>query len=106
MQLQFNRDWRAGEPATPKSEEGDKQESGEDAAGAMAGEVGPAEAASAGCASGDSIIADVACKTDAPIDPEYAVKAEMDLSAGGRIAYRAEGAGWIKTSIEQRLSST
>eukprot|EP00959_Pyramimonas_sp_CCMP1952_P224420 4692552-Pyramimonas_sp.AAC.1 len=69
-------------------------------------EVDPAGAAPAGCASDDSISADVTCKTDAPIDPRCVVAEAMGLSLGRRIAYRAEGAGWIKTSIEQTLSST
>eukprot|EP00959_Pyramimonas_sp_CCMP1952_P343358 7192275-Pyramimonas_sp.AAC.1 len=67
----------------------------------MAAEVDPADAAPAGCASGDSIAADVACKTGAPIDPGYVVTEAMDLAPGRRIAYRAEGVGWIKTSIER-----
>eukprot|EP00959_Pyramimonas_sp_CCMP1952_P374688 7847351-Pyramimonas_sp.AAC.1 len=72
----------------------------------MAEEVDPTDAAPAGYASGDSIATDVTYETDTPIDPEYTVAADMDLSPGRRIAYRAEGASWIKTSIEQRLSST
>eukprot|EP00959_Pyramimonas_sp_CCMP1952_P319505 6685771-Pyramimonas_sp.AAC.1 len=73
----------------------------------MAGEVDPADAALAGCASGDCIAAGVvACKTDTPIDPERAVTADVDLFLGRQIACRAEGAGWIRTSMERRLSST
>eukprot|EP00959_Pyramimonas_sp_CCMP1952_P404534 8478293-Pyramimonas_sp.AAC.1 len=67
----------------------------------MAEGVDPADAAPAGYASGDSIATCVACKTGAPIVPRCVVTEAIDLSPGRRIAYRAEGVGWLKTSIEK-----
>eukprot|EP00959_Pyramimonas_sp_CCMP1952_P114439 2392765-Pyramimonas_sp.AAC.1 len=72
----------------------------------MADEVDPADAAPAGCASDDSIATGVTFKTDTPTDPRYVVPEAMDLSPGRPIAYRAEGIGWFKTSMEKRLRST
>eukprot|EP00959_Pyramimonas_sp_CCMP1952_P290133 6068562-Pyramimonas_sp.AAC.1 len=72
----------------------------------MAEAIDPAEDALEGCASGDSIVTDVAYETDTPVDPEDVATAGMDLSHGRRVAYRAGGAGWMKTIIEQWRSST
>eukprot|EP00959_Pyramimonas_sp_CCMP1952_P177638 3713002-Pyramimonas_sp.AAC.1 len=68
---EFDREWNAGEPASPKSEEDDQGGSDEDEE--MAEEVDPAEAAPAGhaseCSGAGSAIADVAYDADTPIDP-------------------------------------
>ena len=69
---QFNREFHAGEPADHKSGEG-QQETGEYEDDEMAEEVDPTGAAPEGFGSSDSGIADVACQTGAPIDPDYAV---------------------------------
>eukprot|EP00959_Pyramimonas_sp_CCMP1952_P273536 5717631-Pyramimonas_sp.AAC.1 len=68
-----------GKPASYTSEEDDQEEADEDEADEMAQEVDPAEEASKGTPR-TTPITDVACDADAPIDPECAVAAGMDLS--------------------------
>eukprot|EP00959_Pyramimonas_sp_CCMP1952_P254538 5316472-Pyramimonas_sp.AAC.1 len=113
IQCPFNREWNAGKPASPTSEEDDQQEADEAEVEAMAAEVDPAEAAPGGYDSDSSDalttgtgIADVARDAGTPIDPRNAVTEEMGLSPRRRVVYRAGFVGSVKTRIKRGPSFT
>eukprot|EP00959_Pyramimonas_sp_CCMP1952_P323929 6779435-Pyramimonas_sp.AAC.1 len=68
----------------------------------MAEEVGPTEAAFGDGESSDSGVADITCGADTPIDPNYVITRDMELSPGRWIARRAHGVGCITTYVAAR----
>eukprot|EP00959_Pyramimonas_sp_CCMP1952_P077605 1622246-Pyramimonas_sp.AAC.1 len=76
----------------------------------MAEAVDPAAAALAGPASDYSdalsIVTGVTCDADTPAGPRYIVTKDMDLSPKSKVAYRGGPVGWLKATIDKRLSAT